>query len=143
MKVIVDTCVWSRFLRRNKSLEDPVSAELTRLIRADVVQLMGPIRQELLSGAAPAERFQELKRYLRFYPNLALDEEDDESAADYYNRLRKQGFQATATDLLICAAAARRGLKIFTVDTDFNLYAKHLPIKLHWPLGSVGRKASQ
>jgi predicted nucleic acid-binding protein len=38
---------------------------------------------------------------------------------------------STGTDLLICAAAVRRGLKIFTSDTDFSDYASHIPIKLH------------
>jgi predicted nucleic acid-binding protein len=111
--------------------------EVARLIRNDAVQLLGPIRQELLSGAQPDERFEQLKDYLRFYPNLVLDEEDDETAADYYNRLRQQGVHGTGTDLLICAVAVRYGLKIFTVDTDFAGYAKHIPIRLHRPRSGV------
>jgi len=31
--------------------------------------------------AYPAERFEQLKEYLRFYPNLQLDEEDDEQTS--------------------------------------------------------------
>lgn len=131
MKVIVDTCVWSGFLRRNRPDSDAAAQELVRLIRADAVQLLGPIRQELLSGARPAERFEHLKEYLRFYPNLVLDEEDDETAANYYNRLRQRGLQGSEVDLLICAAAVRRDFKIFTTDTDFFAYANHLPLKLH------------
>jgi predicted nucleic acid-binding protein len=110
---------------------DPVAAEVARLVRADAVQMMGPIRQELLSGAQPDERFEQLRDYLRFYPNLPLDETDDELAASYYNLCRQRGLQGTGTDLLICAAAVRRGLKIFTTDTDFDSFATHLPIKLH------------
>lgn len=131
MKVIIDTCVWSLFLRRNRAASDPVAGEVARLIRADAIQLLGPIRQELLSGAHPDERFEQLKDYLRFYPNLALDEEDDETASGYYNRLRQRGLQGTGTDLLICAVAVRHSLKIFTTDTDFAAYAAHIPIKLH------------
>ncbi|HOX04740.1 MAG TPA: PIN domain-containing protein [Candidatus Paceibacterota bacterium] len=131
MNVLVDTCVWSQFLRRNRPRNDPVALEVERLIRADVVAMIGPIRQELLSGAQPATRFAQLKDYLRFYPNLSLDEEDDENAAGYYNLCRQQGVQGTATDLLICAVAVRHGLRIFTSDTDFDLYARHLPITRH------------
>ena len=131
MRVLVDTCVWSQFLRRNRPGNDPVARELARLIRADAVELLGPIRQELLSGAQPRERFAQLKEYLRFYANLPLDEEDDENAAHYYNLCRRQGVQGTATDLLICAVAVRHGLRIFTTDTDFHLYARHLPITRH------------
>jgi predicted nucleic acid-binding protein len=131
MRVLVDTCVWSRFLRRNRPRNDPVAAELERLIRMDAVQMLGPIRQELLSGAQPQERFAQLKEYLRFYPNVPLDEEDDENAAHYYNLCRQRGIQGTSVDLLICAVAVRYGLRIFTNDADFESYAKCLPISLH------------
>jgi predicted nucleic acid-binding protein len=135
MKLIIDTCVWSRFLRRSRPALDLVAEEVVRLVRRDAVQLLGPIRQELLSGAQPDERFEQLKEYLRFYPNLSLDEEDDETAAAYYNRLRRRGLQSTGRDLLICAVAVRHGLKIFTTDRDFVAYAEHIPIKLHLPRG--------
>ena len=131
MRVLVDTCVWSQFLRRNRPRDEPLAREVERLIRADVVEVLGPIRQELLSGAQPQERFTQLKEYLRFYPNFPLDVEDDENAAHYYNLCRRQGVQGTATDLLICAVAVRHGLRIFTTDTDFDLYARHLPITRH------------
>ncbi len=131
MKVIIDTCVWAQFLRRNRRQSTPIAEEVARLVRVDAVQLLGSIRQELLSGAHPSERFEQLKQYLRFFPNLTLDEEDDETAAGYYNRLRLRGLQGTGTDLLICAAAVRHSLKIFTTDTDFAAYARYIPIKLH------------
>ena len=131
MRVLVDTCVWSQFLRRDRARNEPLAHEVERLIRADAVEMIGPIRQELLSGAQPQERFAQLKEYLRFYPNLTLDSEDDENAAHYYNLCRRQGVQGTATDLLICAIAVRHELRIFTTDTDFDRYARHLPIIRH------------
>jgi predicted nucleic acid-binding protein len=131
VKVIIDTCVWSRFLRRDRPVSDSIAAEVGRLVRAEAVELIGPVRQELLSGAQPAGGFAQLRDYLRFYPNLPLNEEDDEMAASFYNELRQRGVQGTGTDLIICAASVRRGLKIFTTDTDFTHYARHIPIKLH------------
>ena len=131
MTVIVDTCVWTRFLRRNRERHDLLCAEVTRLVQDDAVQILGCVRQEILSGAQPQDRFEQLKEYLRFYPNLPLDEEDDENAAGYYNTCRSKGVQGTATDLLICAVAVRHGMRIFTTDKDFNEFAKHLPIDLH------------
>ena len=73
MNVIVDTCVWTRFLRRHRAASDPICLEIERLVRHDTVQMLGCIRQELLSGAQPHERFEQLKEYLRFYPNLVTD----------------------------------------------------------------------
>jgi predicted nucleic acid-binding protein len=133
VKVIIDTCAWAEFLRRSKLSPGPVAQEVSRLVKADVVQLMGAIRQKLLSGAFPADRFEHLRDYLRFYPNIPVTEEDDERAAAYYNQLRRHGVAGTGTDLLICAVAVRHGFKIFTTDKDFVAYARHLPIKLHRP----------
>jgi predicted nucleic acid-binding protein len=130
LKVIIDTCVWSYFLR-NPPGDEAIRAEVRKLIRADAVRMLGAIRQELLSGAQPQERFVQLKEYLRHFPNLSIDVEDDENAAQYYNLCRQHGIQATATDLLICAVAVRHGLRIFTTDTDFDLCSECLPIKLH------------
>ena len=131
MSIIVDTCVWSRFLRPHRDLGDPYCGEIRRLARRDQIAMLGAIRQEILSGAQPHVRFEQLKQYLRYYPNLPLDAEDDENAAGYYNRCRSHGIQGSATDLLICAVSVRYKLKILTTDTDFEFYAEHLPISLH------------
>ncbi|MFO7766132.1 MAG: hypothetical protein R6V33_06850 [Pelovirga sp.] len=50
MNVLVDTCIWSLALRRKKSEQDAVVNELGELISEGRAQLIGPIRQELLSG---------------------------------------------------------------------------------------------
>jgi hypothetical protein len=131
VRVIIDTCVWTRFFRRDRPVDDSIGGEVAKLIRADLVQLLGPIRQELLSGAQPQERFNQLKEYLRFPPNLITEEADDETAASFYNVYRSNGLQGTSTDLLICAVAVRRRMRIFTTDTDFTRFAKYLPIDLH------------
>ena len=133
MNVIVDTCVWSRFFRRGNAERDLVAAELKRIIAADAVQMIGSIRQELLSGVGLPERYEHLREYLRFFPNLQQDEEDDERAADYYNVCRRHGVQGGDTDLLICALAVRHGFKVYSTDNDFDSYAKYVPVKLHKP----------
>ena len=50
MKIIVDTCVWSLALRRKESLEPEYVNKLKELIKEVRAQLIGPVRQELLSG---------------------------------------------------------------------------------------------
>jgi len=50
MEVIVDTCVWSHALRRNESKGSSLVDEFSELITEGRVQLVGSIRQELLSG---------------------------------------------------------------------------------------------
>jgi predicted nucleic acid-binding protein len=131
LKVIIDTGPWSEFFRHRQGKRPAEAEEVARLIRGDAAQMLGPIRQELLSGARPDERFAQLREYLRFFPNLRLDETDNEMAAEYYNMCRANGIQGTGTDLLICAAATRYGIKIFTLDKDFDAYATVVRIQLH------------
>ena len=50
MMVLVDTSVWSLALRRRQTDAVAEAQELARLISDMRVQLIGPIRQEILSG---------------------------------------------------------------------------------------------
>ncbi len=61
MKVIADTCVWSPALRRKAFVDDPYVRELRELIREVRVQMIGPIRQEILSGVRSEKQFRLFK----------------------------------------------------------------------------------
>lgn len=134
MKVIVDTSIWSLALRRSASISEKEQAlvnELIELINEVRVPMVGPIRQELLSGISNQNQFDSLKEKLRTFEDLNLEQEDYEQAAEFFNTCRKSGIQGSQVDFLICAVAERRGLPIFTSDKDFELYSKHLNITLH------------
>ncbi len=134
MKILVDTSIWSLALRRNKPHHPHAEInELQELIREVRVQMIGPIRQELLSGIKEKTTFLKLKKILAAFPDLPLDSEDFVLAADYFNILRRQGIQGSNTDFLICAISTRHHLPIFTNDHDFRHYQKHIPIILHKP----------
>lgn len=74
MKVLVDTCVWSLALRRHKqkATDDPHVLELQELIKELRVQMIGPIRQEILSGLRSPAQFKVLRDRLRTFPDLEL-----------------------------------------------------------------------
>ena len=131
MRVLVDTGVWARFLRVQPLADDPHIAEFRRLREEDLVILIGPIRQEILSGAAPRRRFEQLRDVLRAFPEILLRAEDYEQAAEFYNSCRSKGEQATNVDLLLCAVSARHHLAVYSLDGDFTRLAKLLPIALH------------
>jgi hypothetical protein len=134
MKVLVDTCIWSLALRRNKqpALNMEV-VEFQELIEEVRVQIIGPIRQEILSGVKKKQQFSKLKRILAAFPDLPLTSKDFELAAEYFNTLRSKGIQGSNTDFLICAVSTRNNIPIFSTDNDFNHYKKHIPITLHMP----------
>lgn len=133
MKVLVDTSVWSLALRRATHVPSPVTGELAELVSEGRCVVIGPIRQELLSGIKGAQHFQTLRDHLRAFPDLELETADFEEAADFFTRCRSKGVQGSNTDFLMCAVASRRELSIFTTDEDFTQFSRVLPITLHQP----------
>jgi hypothetical protein len=134
MRVLVDTSVWSLALRRSRESLGPSDAravdKLAELVREGLVVMIGPIRQELLSGVPDEGRFGELRDKLRAFEDLATASDDHELAAAFFNACRKKGVQGSHTDFLICAVAARNKLLVFTLDRDFERFAKSLNIAL-------------
>ncbi|HDO31327.1 MAG TPA: PIN domain-containing protein [Desulfobacteraceae bacterium] len=133
MKIIIDTCVWSLALRRNEPQSNGYVEELKELIKEVRAQLVGPIRQELLSGIKSKKQFNLLRSHLEAFEDLELEREDCELAAEYFNMARNKGVQGSNTDFLICAIATRRKMSILTTDKDFLNFQAVLPIKLHSP----------
>lgn len=133
MRVLVDTSVWSLALRRARAVSAPIVAELAELVREGRTVIIGPIRQELLSGLRVDQQFQRLRDHLRAFPDLELETADFEDAAQCVSRCRSRGIQGSNTDFLMCAVASRRGLSIFTTDADFLAFSRVLPVVLHEP----------
>ena len=131
MKVLVDTSVWSLALRRRAALDRPEVQELRALIDEGRVAMIGPVRQELLSGIRTDESFARLRHHLRAFADERLTVDDYERAAEHFNSCRARGVQGSNTDFLICAAAERRGFPILTTDDDFVRFAEVLPIAIH------------
>lgn len=131
MRVLVDTSVWSLALRRATPVQSPDMLELRRLITAHLVEIIGPIRQEVLSGIRDTFQFDRLETQLAAFPDLPLQSDDHVTAAKFFNLCRAKGIQGSNTDFLICAIAVRRDLSIYTTDGDFVRFSKYLPIVLH------------
>jgi predicted nucleic acid-binding protein len=140
--VLVDTSVWSLALRRKpehlSSQEQLLVAEWSELVREGRVQMIGPIRQELLSGLRHKQQFALLEERLSVFPDTPIETADYLEAVRFFNLLQGAGVPGAPIDLLICAVARRREWAIFTLDADFERYARILPIRLH-RLPSAGR----
>ena len=131
MRVLVDTSVWSMSLRRDDGQPYPEREELRRLVAAHVAEIIGPVRQEILSGVRDQAQFARLETHLAAFPEVILLTEDYVTAAKFFNMCRAKGIQGSNTDFLLCAVAVRCDLAIFTTDGDFRHFAKCLPIVLH------------
>ena len=128
--VLIDTCIWSLALRGNVPKEVAVAEQLSQLIDENQVRIIGPIRQELLSGYTDKNSFERLRQKIQYFPNEPIIDADYESAAEYSNFCRSKGIQGSHTDFLICAVSIRAKFRIYTTDKDFQHYSKHLPISL-------------
>jgi predicted nucleic acid-binding protein len=135
MRVLIDTPIWSLVLRRsvwNLSLEQSAMlADWTQMIHQRQAVLIGPVRQEVLSGVRDPVVFQKLRDHLYAFDDEAITCEDYEEAAWCFNICRRAGVTGSSIDFLLCAVAVRRRIEIFTTDAKFQHYAKHLPFRLH------------
>ncbi len=126
MKILIDTCVWSLALRRGTEAnltreEQQIVAALAEAIRDGRVAILGPIRQEILSGIKESlqqesSQFEKLLCALEFFPDEPLTTADYEYAARLFNLCRSRGLQCGPIDILLCAVARRRQWSILTSD---------------------------
>ena len=110
MKVLVDTSVWSLALRKkNRNMhENRIVENFTEIIRNLDMVIIGPIRQEILSGIAEKERFEALKDRISIFEDYRIETQDYILAAILYNQCRKKGIQGSHIDYLICAVSINR-----------------------------------
>ena len=135
--VLVDTSIWSLALRRRPAVlsadEDRLVDEWAGLVAEGLAALIGPIRQEILSGIRHLEAFRRLRRALVDFPHLAIDPADYDRAAEFFNTCRSRGIPGRPIDMLISAVAYRHGVPVFAADPDYAGYARCIPLRLHLP----------
>ena len=135
MNVLVDTCVWSAALRRRgerRNEKESLAFEaLNETLEKGRVQILGIVRQEVLSGIKTREQFEKLRETLDAFPDVAILPGDHVKAAELGNECRARGIATDVVDMLLCAVALRRGWEILTTDQDFERYSKLLGVRLY------------
>ncbi len=121
MKVIVDTCVWSLSLRRRsaaslKISEQQMVTQLRGTIQDGNALIVGPIRQEILSGIRDKAHFARTQGLLDPFRDEEITASDYVEAARLFNLCQDRGVQCGAVDTLLCAVAVRNRYGILTCD---------------------------
>ena len=121
MKIIVDTCVWSLWLRRrNQSLlstqDRQTLNELRQAVENRRAAILGPIRQEILSGIRDSAHFAKTASLLDPFLDEPIEPSDYIEAARLFNICRDHGIQCGPVDILICTVAIRNHYGILTCD---------------------------
>jgi predicted nucleic acid-binding protein len=130
MKILVDTCIWSLVLRR-KQPEERIRNELGKLVLGHRIAMIGPIRQEILTGITSKSQFQALQTHLRAFDDVVLSRHHFEMAAELSNNCMAKGIQGSHTDFIICAVAKAEKMAIYTNDQDFASYSKIIGLSLY------------
>jgi predicted nucleic acid-binding protein len=131
VKILVDACTWSLLLRRRdksafSSDEQTLLKSLTEAIRDGRVLIIGPIRQEVLSGIKDLAQFEKLRAALAAFPDEPLTTPHYEEAARLFNLCRSRGVECGPTDMLICAVAVQMQCAILTYDLGLRRCIKVL-----------------
>ena len=128
--ILADTSAWVEFLRATGSsahlrLRELIAGE-GELATSEIVMM------ELLAGAADAGELARLRRLLGRFRLLPVEGlADYEAAADLYRRCRVGGeIVRKLTDCLIAAVALRHGAALLHRDHDFEVLARHTPLRV-------------
>jgi predicted nucleic acid-binding protein len=121
VKLLVDTCIWSLALRRRESsplnpLEQQAVAELREAIQDRRVAMVGPIRQEILSGIRDPAQFARIEALLDPFRDQLIVSSDYIDAARLFNVCRAHGVECGPVDTLLLAVAIRLRLQVLTRD---------------------------
>ena len=130
--LVVDTSVWSLFLRREKRDNNNPHVRRLRshLQQEDNIHLPGPVLQELLDGVKSPGQFDLLSEYLAPFPLMEGTRSDFIDAARLKNKCRNRGVQAGSVDFFIASVCINRNYPLLTADKDFEYIARHCRLLL-------------
>jgi predicted nucleic acid-binding protein len=131
--VLVDSPIWILAFRKKQicNLENTTINNLGKLIDGARHEIIGTVRQEVLSGIADKQRFEELKEKMSHFTDYDVQKEEYEFAAECFSTCMIHKVEGSYKNFLICAVAIKKEWEIFTSDAAFSEYAKYLPIKLY------------
>jgi len=128
--ILVDTSAWIEFLRDTGS---PACVRVDEVLGSDLA-ICDPVRMEVLAGARHESHLRELRGLLARASQVPTYPIDYEDAAALYRTCRRGGGTVRKLiDCLIAAVAIRADLAVLHADTDFDVLARHTPLRLDLP----------
>jgi len=117
---LIDSSAWIEYLRPAGS--KVVKERVRGILQQEEAVCCGIVAVEVLRGAKTDKDFQLLRDTLLSLPQIPLDEEVVERAAEWGFRLERKGKRVSTTDILIAAAAYPDAFLIH-LDRDFETIA--------------------
>jgi tRNA(fMet)-specific endonuclease VapC len=118
-RIVLDTSAYSAIVRGDARLKAPIQT-------ADEIYFTPIVLGELLFGFKKGKKERENLALLREFMEsprvsvVVVDAETSERYAILQSHLRRAGTPVAANDLWIAASASQHGLRVLTLDVDFN-----------------------
>lgn len=128
--IVADTSAWIELFRATGSAVDRTLSR--RLETDEEVVVTEVVVMEVLAGARSPRRLEALRSGLLEFPVLPLHGLPDyEAAAELYRDCRRAGETIRElTDCLVAVPAIRAGASVLHADRDFEVLARHTPLRL-------------
>jgi predicted nucleic acid-binding protein len=117
---LIDSSAWIEYLRPNGSKK--VKDKVRDILEKDGAATCGIVVVEILRGAKDDRLFETLKETLLSLPQIQMNNEVIEKAAQWGYTLDRKGKTVSTTDLFIAAAASDKAV-VLHVDSDFEIIA--------------------
>ena len=131
IRLLIDTSVWSKALRRKEKSLNSSETLVRRIIENnDEIVIIGIILQEILSGITNVKLFSEIEAILNDFSYIDIMKEDYIYAAELRNKCKQKGIIAGSFDFLIASVAIRKKLTLVTYDKDFKNISKYTELKI-------------
>jgi predicted nucleic acid-binding protein len=117
---LIDSSAWIEYLRPNGSKK--VKDKVRDILEKDDAVTCGIVVVEILRGAKDDRLFETLKETLLSLPQIQMNDEVIEKAAQWGYTLDRKGKTVSTTDLFIAAAASDKAV-VLHVDSDFEIIA--------------------
>jgi predicted nucleic acid-binding protein len=128
--ILPDSSAWVEEFRSTGS---QVDRTLERLLEADAeIAVTEPVIMELLAGARSKRELSATRRRMLAFPLLRVEDlVTYERASAVWRACRKAGEPVRNTlDCLIAAVAIREGATVLHADRDFDVIARHTPLRI-------------
>jgi predicted nucleic acid-binding protein len=117
---LIDSSAWIEYLRPNGSKK--VKDKVRDILEKDDAATCGIVVVEILRGAKDDRLFKTLKETLLSLPQIQMNDEVIERAAQWGYTLDRKGKTVSTTDLFIAAAASDKAVVLHS-DSDFEIIA--------------------
>jgi len=128
--ILPDSSAWIEEMRATRS---PVHLALRRLLgEGAAIAVTEPVIMELLAGARSKREVSATRRRMLAFPLLGVrDLVTYERASAVWRACRRAGEPVRNTlDCLIAAVAIREGATVLHADRDFDVIARHTPLRI-------------